>query len=148
MNLLATQHKSIVILTQIVISIVIIVVGLYQCATTSPVDPLWINLIVFVTSSFLPHPQISKPSNKDDNDSVNVEDTVDRVVSTEGEQTPSNLRRTLFIGHLTFCLIVGTIGVVGLSSDSKDLHNLWASLIAFAVGCLLPTPLTLILSRR
>ena len=153
MSGLVSQRQFAVISTQIVVSVIIVIVGLYQCIFTSPVDPLWVNLIIFVVSSFLPHPQTPKPSTY--NNDVDVEDcdkdTSDGVsteVTRATSKSPSNLRWGFFIAHLSLCLIVGAVGVIGLVFGSKKLHLLWASLIAFAVSCLLPTPLTLLTPSR
>ena len=140
MDIIDGKDKLPLLIVQLLISIALIVVGLYNC-TVYGIDSLWVSLIVFPLSIFLPHPQPPTfPALESDSD----QDQVDGP-------TPASIKRAkkyktlrlLFVCYIIACVALIILGICGLAL-LNFWRALWVTLIAFAVGCLLPTPLILL----
>ena len=106
------------------------------------IDSFWISLIVFPLSLFVPHPQSPTFSTLNPEDSE--QDQVDGPTPASINRARRyRIQRLLFICYIITCVTLIIIGISCLSLLNR-LQALWVALIAFALGCLLPTPLVLL----
>ena len=131
-----------VLIAQLIISLLLIGVGLYNC-TVNGIDRFWISLIVFPISVFLPHPQAPDfPLLRDEilPDQDQVDGPTPESINRDRQY---NLRRAGFICYICACLVICVISICCLAL-LNDWQIVWTALMTVSVGCLLPTPLVLL----
>ena len=136
------KDKLPVLITQAVISVLLFVLGVYNCIVNP--DPLWISLIVFPLSIFLPHPQPPTFSSIPEEEERSDQDQVDGHTPASIKRCRQyRLRRILFACHICICILIIVAGICGFILLTHY-RIVWVALTAFGVGCLLPTPLVLL----
>lgn len=135
------RDKLLLVIIQLLISVTLIGVGLYNC-TVNGINPLWVSLIVFPVSVFLPHPEhpVFPTWDAEDSDQDQVDGPTPESIS---RSHCYRNRRLVFICHFLICITLTIVGICGLIAQ-KRLRALSVGLIAFGCGCLLPTPFILL----
>ena len=138
-----TKDKLPVVIIQLLISITLIAVGLYNC-TVYGIDSLWVSLVLFPLGVLLPHPEPPVFTTLELGCENCDRDQVDGP-TPESKRRARHFRilRVVFICHTVTCITVLLVGICCLFLLSH-LQPLWVALITFSIGCLLPTPFILL----
>lgn len=125
------SSKIPLLIAQVVISLVLIVSGIYNCIVNTSMRPFWVSLIVFPAGLFLPHPELPKK--------VLELTNLDQI---DGHQQRQNFLWVRFCIQIVLCLCLIGVGIYNLCVDSKD--PIWTALVVFPLGCILPSPCTIV----